>query len=142
MSDSLHLSGPEANMDRESFLEEAKRAEKNDGSEILKLLAKVFVNPPEKTIDEMTDEETLQHKYWMEECVRKFRVHLLVTERSVNKRKEKLGKKVFEGLDANFKPKPIPETRKANDKQGKLIAKMMEELDITEEEAKEMLRKR
>jgi len=140
MTDSLHLSGPEANMERDTFMAEQERAEKLDGSAIKELMNKVFVKNPKKTIDQQTPEETLQHKYWMEEMVRLFRVHLLVADRKERKDRVKVGDKVFKDLDKNYKPKPIPESRQANDKFEKLVEEIMVRRDCTRDEAIEFLK--
>lgn len=140
MSDALNLTGPDANMERETFLEEQKRAESVDSSKIQELLKATFVSIPDKTIDNMTDEEVLKHKYTLEEAVRLLRVHILTVTRSADKRRAVSGKKVFDSLDAQYKPKPIPESRKANDKLFKLAQTMSEELEITFEKAMEILK--
>jgi len=140
MGDSLHLSGPDANMERDSFMAEQERAENLDGSKIRELLCKVFVDPPAKTIDEQTPEETLQHKYWMEEMVRLFRVHLLVVDRKQRKDKVKVGDKIFKDLDKTYKPKPIPASRQATNEYEKLVMELMEKKNLTREEAEEILK--
>jgi hypothetical protein len=141
MSDSLNLAGPDANMERETFLEEQARAEKLDDSNILSLLSKTFVENPEKTIDEMTAEEVLKHKYTLEETVRTLRVHLLVTARAEQKYRANMGKKVLDGLDKNFKPKPVPEARQATSAYEKLIQEIMVKMDISREEAEQIMKK-
>ncbi len=140
MSDSLNLTGPDANMERETFLEEQKRSEAMDSTKINALLRKTFCDPPVKTIDEMSDDEILKHKYTLEETVRLLRVHILTTNRNVEKRRAKSGKKVFDGLDATYKPKPIPASRQATNAYDKLKQTLMEEMDITEEAAVAILK--
>lgn len=140
-SDGVYLNGPEANTSREHFLEVQKEAQAGNISPIITKLCATFVTEPIKTIDELTDEETLIHIYALEQSVRDFRIHLLELNRSKEKRRAKAGAKVFDQLDANYKPKPIPESQKANTEEMKLAAKMAKSMDISVEDALAMLRK-
>lgn len=140
MGDSLHLAGPDANMERETFLAEQERAEKMDKSKILELLSQTFCEDPAKTIEEMTPEEVLKHKYTLEETVRTLRVHLLVAARAEQKHRAEKGKKVMDGLDMTFKPKPVPASRQATNAYEKLVLELMEKKNLTREEAEEILK--
>jgi len=140
VSDNLHLSGPDANMEKDNFMAEQERANNMDASRILELLNKTFVQEPKKTIDAMSIEETLQHKYVLEETVRSLRVHLFVIDKAERKHKTKISDKIFKDLDKNYKPKPVPASRQATNDFEKLVQELMDKSGCTREDAVEFLK--
>jgi len=92
----------------------------------------------------MTDEEVIKHGYTLEATIRKLRIHLFEISNEKSARRNKSNTKVFDSLDANYKPKPIPLANQANDVTEILAQKLLDDDDspfTTIEEAREIVKK-
>lgn len=144
MTDQVFTIGKEANVSADEIKSEKGKARAMDKSEIQALLDATFCKSPSKTIDEMTDEEVIKHGYALEATIRKLRIHLFEISNEKSARRNKSNTKVFDSLDANYKPKPIPPVNQANDVMETLAQKLLDDDDspfTTIEEAREFVKR-
>lgn len=147
MTDSIYLTGPDANVERETILAERGRVGKLDDSEIKRQLAETFCFAPNETLESLTLEQIVAFKYKLEAFVRTNRIWLMSFDQEINKKRAKVAKAVFDGLDNQYKPKPVPESKQANDSDYKLALKIVESkeergIEISIEDALKLVREK